>query len=74
MYVFTRHLKARGHAKFNINFPWFGIQMNFKGPHNFMVTALCHYDMAKTLYDKKVAPRQPMCCGFICTLFDVGYT
>ena len=39
-YVFTLHLKACDHLKFNLKFPWYGLQMSFKGPHNVMVTAL----------------------------------
>ena len=41
-FVFTQHLKAHDHTKFNVNSPWYSLWMSFKGPHNFMVTALGH--------------------------------
>lgn len=40
MYVFTLNFIARDHAKFISGFYGYGLQMNFKGPHNFMVLAL----------------------------------
>jgi hypothetical protein len=33
-------LKTCDHTKFNLNFPWYGLWMSFKGPHNAMVTTL----------------------------------
>lgn len=41
--VFTTHSNACDHTKFIIfNIPWYGIWMNFKGPHNFMITTHGH--------------------------------
>ena len=41
-YVFTLHLKARDHTRFNFNFLRYDHRMSFKSPHNFLVTALGH--------------------------------
>ena len=41
-YVFRLHLKVHDHTNLNIIFPWYGLQMSFEGPHNFIVTALDH--------------------------------
>ena len=34
--------KSHDHANFNFKSPWYALWMSFKGPHNFMVTALDH--------------------------------
>ena len=42
LYVFTLHLKACDHTKFNFSFLLYDLGTIFKGLHNFMVTALGH--------------------------------
>ena len=56
MYVFTLHLKARDHTKFNFNFYWYGLRISFKSSHDFMVTALRKFIVSSgpyTIYMQK---------------------
>ena len=41
-FAFTLHLKAGDHTNSTLILYWYGLEMSFKGPHNFMVTALGH--------------------------------
>jgi hypothetical protein len=42
VYIFSEHTVAHDHMKLSSNILWYGLQMSFNGPHNFMVTALGH--------------------------------
>ena len=48
-YVFTLHLKARDHTKFNLNFPWYSLRMSVKGPHRFWSRPLAIVQSAQNL-------------------------
>ena len=41
-YVLTLSFKGFIYTKFDSKFPWYSLEMIFKGAHNFMVTAVGH--------------------------------
>lgn len=55
------HLKACDPAKFNLNFPRYGLWTRLKGPHNSMVTDLGHNEKWPSVREKLSTKLEPFC-------------